>query len=34
MILPSEGLFPSFDALEQHAQSHAQAYSYVISAIR
>jgi hypothetical protein len=34
MPLPPEGHFPSLDALEEHAQTHAKAYGYAIATIR
>jgi hypothetical protein len=34
MPLPPEGHFPGFEALERHAQNHAQDHRYAISAIQ
>jgi hypothetical protein len=34
MLLPPEGHFPSFEALERHAQIHAQHHGYGILTIR
>src|SRR5277367_2486439 len=34
MSLPPEGYFGTFEALEQHAQTHAQNHGYAIITIR
>jgi len=34
MPLPPEGHFPSFEALERHAQDHARNHGYAVSSIR
>jgi hypothetical protein len=34
MLLPPEGHFPSFKALETYAQNHAQHYGYMVVSIQ
>src|ERR1700733_4156489 len=34
MPLPPEGHFPSFKALEKHAQEHAQRHGYAVTSVR